>query len=95
MPRTRPGASILHCDHAAIPKDDAVVLAQVTNSVFISIRMFVVGAGVPTVAWGIAALEFDRSHTTKRSLASATMYALLVVSLYCFALPDGACREHS
>src|SRR6516162_1090632 len=77
---------------AAISKDDAVVLAQVTYAVFVSVRMFVVGAAVPTVAWGIAALEFDRSHTTKRSLASATMYALLVVS---FALPDGAFREHS
>ena len=69
---------------AAISKDDAVVLAQVTNSVLVSIRMFVVGAAVPTVAWGIAALEFDRSHTKKRLLASATMYALLVVSLILF-----------
>ena len=43
---------------AAIAKDDVVVLAQVTNSVFVSVRMFVVGAAVPTVAWGIAALEF-------------------------------------
>ena len=71
---------------AAISKDDAVVLAQVTHAVFVSVRMFVVGAAVPTVAWGIAALEFDRSHTTKRSLASATMYALLVVSLILFCV---------
>ena len=70
---------------AAISKDDAVVLAQVTHAVFVSVRMFVVGAAVPTVAWGIAALEFDRSHTTKRSLASAT-YALLVVSLILFCV---------
>ena len=48
--------------------------------------MFVVGAAVPTVAWGIAALEFDRNHTTKRSLASAAMYALLVVSLILFCV---------
>src|SRR5262249_12452894 len=71
---------------AATSKDDAVVLAQVTHAVFVSVRMFVVGAAVPTVAWGIAALEFDRSHTTKRSLASATMYALLVVSLILFCI---------
>jgi hypothetical protein len=57
---------------AAISKDDAVVLAQATHAVFVSVRMFVIGAAVPTVAWGIAALEFDRSHTTKRSLASVT-----------------------
>jgi hypothetical protein len=71
---------------AAISKDDAVVLAQVTYAVFVSVRMFVIGAAVPTVAWGIAALEFDRSHTTKRSLASATMYSLLVVSLILFCV---------
>src|SRR5215831_19486539 len=71
---------------AAISKDDAVVLAQVTHAVYVSVRMFVIGAAVPTVAWGIAALEFDRSHTTKRSLASATMYALLVVSLILFCV---------
>ena len=71
---------------AAISKDDAVVLAQVTHAVFVSVRMFVIGAAVPTVAWGIAALEFDRSHTTKRSMASATMYALLVVSLILFCV---------
>jgi hypothetical protein len=47
---------------AAISKDDAVVLAQVTHAVLVSVRMFVIGAAVPTVAWGIAALEFDRSH---------------------------------
>src|SRR5215831_13301267 len=73
-------------DCPAISKDDAVVLAQVTHAVFVSVRMFVVGAAVPTVAWGIAALEFDRSHTTKRSVASATMYALLVVSLILFCV---------
>ena len=71
---------------AAISKDDAVVLAQVSYAVFVSVRMFVVGAAVPTVAWGIAALEFERSHTTKRSLASATMYAILVVSLILFCV---------
>jgi len=71
---------------AAISKDDPVVLAQVTNSVFVSVRMFVVGAAVPTVAWGIAALEFDRSHTKKRLLVSATMYALVIVSLILFCV---------
>jgi hypothetical protein len=71
---------------AANSKDDAVVLAQVTHAVWVSVRMFVVGAAVPTVAWGIAALEFDRSHTTKRSMASVTIYALLVVSLILFCV---------
>jgi small-conductance mechanosensitive channel len=71
---------------AAISKDDPVVLAQVTQSVFASIRMFVIGAAVPTVAWGIAALEFDRSHAKKRWIASAVMYTLLVVSLVLFGI---------
>src|SRR5215470_15188283 len=71
---------------AAISKDDPVVLAQVTNSVFVSVRMFVVGAAMPTIAWGIGALEFDRSHTKKRLLSSATMYALLIVSLILFCV---------
>src|SRR6516225_10432154 len=75
---------------AAISKDDAVVLAQVTNSVFVSVRMFVVGAAVPTVAWGIAALEFDRSHTKKRLLTSATMYALLDIVLRCRMAPSAS-----
>jgi len=75
---------------AAIPKDDAVVLAQVTNSVFVSVRMFVVGAAVPTVAWGIAALEFDRSHTKKRLLASATMSCLLDIVLCCRMAPSAS-----
>ena len=75
---------------AAISKDDPVVLAQVTNSVFVSVRMFVVGAAVPTVAWGIAALEFDRSHTKKRLLTSATMYALLDIVLRCRMAPSAS-----
>ena len=73
---------------AAISKDDSV--AQVTNSVFVSVRMFVVGAAVPTVAWGIAALEFDRSHTKKRLLTSATMYALLDIVLRCRMAPSAS-----
>jgi len=71
---------------AATSKDDAVVLAQVTQSVFVSVRMFVVGAAVPTIAWGIAALEFDRGHAKKRWFASAAMYALLLVSLVLFGV---------
>ena len=69
---------------AAISKDDPVVLAQVTQSLFVSIRLFVIGAAVPTLAWGITALEFDRSHVKKRWFASAALYLLLAVSLALF-----------
>ena len=42
---------------AAIAKDDVVVLAQVTNSVFVSVRMFVVGAAVPICCVGNSSLR--------------------------------------
>lgn len=71
---------------AALAKDDPVALGQATYSVFGPIRMFVIGAAVPTVAWGVAALEFDRSHTKKRWVASAAMYVLLLVSLALFCI---------
>jgi hypothetical protein len=37
------------------------------------LRLFVAGAALPAVAWGILAFEFDRSHSKKRLLESATI----------------------
>ena len=71
---------------AAISKDDPVVIAQITYSVFASTRMFVIGAAIPTIAWGIGALEFDRSHSKKRWVASAVMYAFMIASLVLFCI---------
>ena len=70
----------------AISKEDTVITAQVVSSVLVSIRLFVIGAALPIVAWGIAALEFDRSHTKKKWLASMAMYILAVASLILFCI---------
>jgi formate hydrogenlyase subunit 3/multisubunit Na+/H+ antiporter MnhD subunit len=71
---------------AGISKEDSVVTAQVVSAVLVSIRLFVIGAALPIVVWGIAALEFDRSHTKKRWLASMSMYVLAVASLILFCI---------
>jgi TRAP-type C4-dicarboxylate transport system permease small subunit len=42
--------------------------------------MFVIGAGLPLVAWEIAAAEFDRSSIIVKLLESWTSYVLLIVS---------------
>jgi hypothetical protein len=48
---------------------------------------FVAGAALPTVAWGILAFEFDRSHSKKKLFESAIIYAVLIISfiLFCIA----------
>ena len=50
------------------------------RSVQFSIRLFIVGAGLPLAAWEIAAAEFDRSNVKVRLLESWTTYLLLIVS---------------
>jgi hypothetical protein len=51
-----------------------------TRSIQSSIRLFIVGAGLPLAAWEIAAAEFDRSNAKVRLLESWTTYLLLIVS---------------
>jgi hypothetical protein len=41
---------------------------------------------LPTVAWGILAFEFDRSHSEKRLFESAIVYTVLTVSLIVFVI---------
>ena len=50
------------------------------RSIQFSIRLFIVGAGLPLAAWEIAAAEFDRSNVKVRLLESWTTYLLLIVS---------------
>ena len=45
-----------------------------------SIRMFIIGAGLPLVAWEIAEFEFYRSNDKFRSLKSWTTFFLIIVS---------------
>jgi len=56
------------------------VAIHFTRAIQSSIRMFVLGVGLPLAAWEIAAAEFNRSNAKVRLLESWTTYLLLVVS---------------
>ena len=56
------------------------VAIHFTRAIQSSIRMFIVGVGLPLAAWEIAAAEFDRSNVKVRLLESWTTYLLLIVS---------------
>jgi hypothetical protein len=60
------------------------VAVHFTRAIQSSIRMFVVGVGLPLAAWEIAAAEFDRSNDKVRLLESWTTYLLLIVSWVLF-----------
>jgi hypothetical protein len=71
---------------AALAKDDGMLAGQVALGVLQSLRLFVVGAALPTVAWGISALEFNRTHPKKKMWESFALYILLFGSLILFVL---------
>ena len=56
------------------------VAIHFTRAIQSSLRMFVLGVGLPLVAWKIAASEFDRSNATVKSLESWATYLLVIVS---------------
>ena len=72
---------------AAVSSDDPARVAQVSEAVKLCLRLFVAGAALPTVAWGILAFEFDRSHSKKKLFEFAIIYAVLIISfiLFCIA----------
>ena len=45
---------------AAVSSDEPARVVQVSEAVKLCLRLFVAGAALPTVAWGILAFEFDR-----------------------------------
>ena len=69
---------------AAVITNEPAHVTQVSEAVQLSLRLFVVGAALPTVAWGILAFEFDRSHSRKKLLESAVIYTVLLISLILF-----------
>ena len=71
---------------AGLAKDDIPLVGQVALGVQQSLRLFVVGAALPAVAWGITAFEFDRRQTKKRMLESVVLYILLIISLIVFVV---------
>jgi len=56
------------------------VAIHLTRAIQSSIRMFIIGVGLPLAAWEIAAAEFDRSSTRVKLLESWTTYLLMIVS---------------
>jgi hypothetical protein len=56
------------------------VAIQFTRAIQPSIRMFILGAGLPLVAWEIAESEFYRSNVKLRLLESWVTCFLVIVS---------------
>jgi hypothetical protein len=56
------------------------VTIHLTRAIQSSIRMFILGVGLPLAAWEIAAAEFGRSNTKVKLLESWTTYLLMIVS---------------
>jgi hypothetical protein len=71
---------------AALTKDDPILAGQVAQAILLPLRLFVVGAALPTMAWGITAFEFDRTHAKMKLLESSIIYILLIVSLIAFVV---------
>ena len=77
---------------AATSRDSGAAIA-VTEALWLSIRLFVIGAALPAVAWGLSAMEMNRANDRVRMFESWAMYFLLLVSLVIFfvgswRLPD-------
>jgi len=60
------------------------VAIHFTRAIQSAIRMFIVGAGLPLVAWEFAASGFDRSKPTVKLIESWMTYLLLVLSWLLF-----------
>jgi hypothetical protein len=78
---------------AAATSRDPGAAISVTEALRLSIRLFVIGAALPAVAWGLSAMEINRAKDRVRMLESWAMYILLLVSLVMFffgswRLPD-------
>jgi len=83
-------ACIILIAFAATNTDVAVAM---TRAIQASLRMFIIGAALPAVAWAISAMEMDRSRAGVKLIESWIMYALLLISLILFVvgawrLPD-------
>jgi hypothetical protein len=71
---------------AAATTKDTDIAVPVTRAIQNSLRMFVVGSALPTVAWAISAMEMDRSMARVKLIESWLMYILLLVSLVLFVV---------
>jgi hypothetical protein len=69
---------------AAATTKDPEVAVPITRAIQASVRMFVVGSSLPTVAWGISAMELNRSQAKVKLIESWAIYILLLISLVMF-----------
>jgi hypothetical protein len=65
---------------AASSNQTSEVAIHFTRAIQPSIRMFVVGVGLPLAALEIAAAEFDRSNAKVKFFENWTTYLLMIVS---------------
>src|ERR1700719_3185340 len=78
---------------AAATNKDPEVAVPITRAIQSSLRMFAVGAVLPSLAWGISAIEMNRSNARTKLIESWIMYLLLLTSLVMYVvaswrLPD-------
>jgi hypothetical protein len=71
---------------AANSNQTAEVAIHFTRAIQPSLRMFIIGAALPLVAWEIAASEFYRSSAKMKALESWATYILLIVSWALFLI---------
>jgi hypothetical protein len=69
----------------AATKDTDIAVA-IIRAVRGSLRMFVIGAALPAVAWAVSAMEMDRSKDVVKLIESWIMYILLLISLVLFLI---------
>jgi hypothetical protein len=60
------------------------IAVPIVRAIRACLRMFVIGAALPTVAWGISAMEMNRSNARVKLIESWAMYLLLLASLVLF-----------
>lgn len=65
---------------AATGNQTTDVAIHFTRAIQFSIRLFIIGTGLPLIAWEIAAAEFNRSNDKVKTLESWTTYLLLLAS---------------
>jgi hypothetical protein len=71
---------------AAATTKDTEVAVSITRAIQNSLRMFVIGSSLPTVAWAVSAMEMDRSSAKVKLIESWVMYILLLISLVMFVV---------
>jgi hypothetical protein len=69
---------------AAATTKDPEIAVPITRALQASVRMFVIGCSLPAVAWGISAMELNRSQAKVQLIESWAMYILLLISLVTF-----------